>query len=289
MQPSINTLVPDIYKLIQRKDGWFTNELANDFAGEVARRLQDKFNAPERKPTLRLSKIGPVCPCALWHSIHHPEMAEALPPWAEIKFSYGHILEALVITLAKAAGHEVTGEQDELCVDGIVGHRDCVIDGCLLDVKSCSSRSFIKIRSGDLAMDDSFGYLDQLDGYLVGSSNDALVREKHKGYILAVDKQLGHVCLYEHHLRETSIRARISSHKQVVALAEAPACQCGTVPDGKSGNVKLDTKASYNSYKYCCNPKLRTFRYANGPIFLTEVKRKPDVTEVDRYGQVVYN
>jgi hypothetical protein len=287
--PNIHQLIPDIYKLIQRKDGWFTNELSENFATEVARRLQEKFNAPERTPRLRLSKMGPVCPCALWHSIHHPEMAEALPPWAEIKFSYGHILEALVITLAKAAGHEVTGEQDELIVDGIVGHRDCVIDGCLLDVKSASSRSFDKIKSGQLEMDDPFGYLDQLDGYLVASRGDALVSEKHKGYILAIDKQLGKMCLYEHPVRETHIRARIASHKQTVSVAEAPTCKCGTVADGKSGNVKLDTKASYSAYKYACFPKLRTFLYASGPVYLTHVERKPDVKEIDKHGHIIYN
>src|SRR6266849_6159935 len=40
--------------------------------------------------------------------------------------------------MAKAAGHEVLGEQDELTLDGVVGHRDCVIDGCIVDVKTTS-------------------------------------------------------------------------------------------------------------------------------------------------------
>jgi len=78
----------------------------------------------------------------LWHSIHTPEKAEALPAWAEIKYTYGHILEALAISLAKAAGHEVTGEQDAITVDGILGHRDCVIDGCVVDVKSANRPEF---------------------------------------------------------------------------------------------------------------------------------------------------
>src|SRR5438105_1275187 len=136
----IETLVPDIYNLIQRKDGWFNDELAQQFSTDLASRLKLQLGENQQRPTLRLSKMGPKCPRALWYSIHHPELGEPIPPWAEIKYSFGHILEALVITLAKAAGHSVTGEQDAVVLDGIVGHRDCVIDGCVVDVKSASSR-----------------------------------------------------------------------------------------------------------------------------------------------------
>lgn len=284
----ITTLVSDIYELVQDRGGWFSDQLRDEFSNEVGIRLQEKFNQSDKKPTLRLSKMGPVCPCALWYSIHHPEMAEKMPPWAEIKFSYGHILEALIIALAKAAGHTVTGEQDEVIVDGVHGHRDCVIDGAIVDVKSASSRSFGKFKDGSIAQDDPFGYLDQLDGYLVGSASDPLVVDKTHAYLLAVDKTLGHICLYRHTLREESIRARIKKHKEIVARDTAPACECGEVPDGKSGNYKLDVKASYNGFKYCCRPNLRTFRYSDGTRFLTKVVRKPDVPEVDKDGKLIY-
>src|SRR5258705_12324610 len=103
--------------------------------------------------------MGPRCPKALWHSIHTPEKAEALPPWVLIKFSYGHVIEALAIALAKAAGHTVEGEQGHVEFDGIVGHRDCVIDGCVVDVKSSSSRGFIKFKDNSISHDNPFGYL----------------------------------------------------------------------------------------------------------------------------------
>jgi hypothetical protein len=145
---SISTLIPDIYKLIQSQTNWFTNDLANELSDEISKRLQVHYGQREGKPTLRLSKMGPTCPRALWYSIYHPELAEPLPPQAMLKYSYGHILEAQTIALAKAAGHEVTGEQDELVVDDIKGHRDCVIDGCIVDVKSSSSFSFQKFKDG---------------------------------------------------------------------------------------------------------------------------------------------
>lgn len=289
MTKSIYTVVPDIQHLLEQKNGWFSEELSKEFAHEVAIRLHGQLGQQDRKPTLRLSQMGDRCPCALWHSINKPELADPLPPWATFKYSFGHIIEALAVSLMKASGHEVTGEQDELVVDGIVGHRDCVVDGCIVDVKSTSSFGFKKFKDKTLAQDDSFGYLDQLDGYLVGSLEDPLVRVKDRGYILAIDKQLGHMCLYEHFLREKNIRNRIAYYREIVSRDVPPACGCGTVPDGKSGNVKLDTKASYNLYKHCCHPGLRTFLYASGPIYLTKVVRKPDVTEVDKFGKIVYN
>ena len=285
----IKTLIPDIYELLKRKDGWFTDELAHSFGMDVAKRLQAQLGETERKATLRLSKMGPRCPKALWHSIHTPDLAEDLPPWAKVKYTFGHIIEALVITLAKAAGHSVTGEQDAVELDGIVGHRDCVIDGCVVDVKSSSSRAFQKFKGTDFEMADNFGYLEQLDGYVVASNNDPLVHMKDKGYILAVDKQLGHLALYEHVVREQHIRDRIADYKRVVDSKEPPRCTCRTIPQGSSGNMQLDTKASYSPWKFCCFPFLRTFLYASGPVYLTKVVRKPDVPEVNKHGKTIYN
>lgn len=286
---NIKTLIDDIYATVEKKDGWFHPELSARLSTDIASRLSTQLGESTQRATLRLSQMGPRCPRALWYSIHNPELAESLPPWAEIKYSFGHIIEALAVTLAKASGHEVTGEQDELVVDGVVGHRDCVIDGCVVDVKSSTSRGFQKFKEGTIKEDDTFGYLDQLDGYLVGSLQDPLVRVKDKAYLLVIDKQLGHMCLYEHTIRERHIRDRIAEYRQLVARATAPACTCETVPDGKSGNIKLGTKASYSAYKHICFPLLRTFLYASGPVYLTHVERKPDVTEIDSSGNIVYN
>ncbi len=227
--------------------------------------------------------MGPRCPKALWYSIHHPELAEPLPAQAIFKYSYGHAIENLAIQLAKLAGHTVEGEQDELIVDGIKGHRDCVIDGCVVDVKSTTSIGFQKFKDKSLLEKDDFGYLDQLDGYLVGSLSDPLVTVKDKGYLWAIDKNLGHMCLYEHHVRQASIVKRIAEYKRIVGQHAPPVCTCGTVPDGKSGNERLDTRASYSAFKHACFPSLRTFIYANGPVYLTKVVRTPDVPEVHKH------
>lgn len=281
---NINTLVPDIQELLRSKEkGWFNEQLSQELSLDLASRLSQQFGQGERKPTLRLSAMGPRCPKALWYSIRHPELAEALPPWAEFKYAFGHIIEALAITLAKAAGHDVVGEQDELTLDGIVGHRDCVIDGVVVDVKSSSTRGFQKFKSPQFALADSFGYLDQLDGYVLASRNDPLVTDKEHGYILAIDKTLGHMVIYQHEVteeRERTLRDRIQLYKDVVKCSNPPACGCKTIPQGASGNIQLDIKASYSPFKHCCFPLLRTFFYANGPVYLTKVVRIPDVPEL---------
>ncbi len=266
---SIYTLIPDIYHLVSQK-GW-----QNGFS------LQVTF--PGERPgqtSLRLSQMGPRCPRAFWYSIHEPEAAEPLPAWAEIKYTYGHIIESLVLNLSKMAGHEVTGEQDELIVDGVKGHRDCVIDGCLVDIKSMSTRGIEKLKNKTLAQDDPFGYLDQLDGYSLGSLLDPLVTVKDKAYIFGVDKTLGHMVLYEHECRHENITHRIRELKGIIERVIPPACTCETRTSGSSGNVELGIRASYSPYKHKCFPNLRTFLYSSGPVYLTKVVRVPNVPEV---------
>jgi hypothetical protein len=267
---SIYQLIPDIYHYVQQK-GWQDGLTCTLRSGPGG-----------RTGSLRLSGMGPKCPRALWYSIHAPELADPLPPHAEIKYCYGHIIEQFIIQLAKRTGHTVEGEQDELVVDGVTGHRDCVIDGCLVDIKSSSTRALEKLRSKTLAQDDPFGYLDQLDGYSLGSLLDPLVKVKDKAYLLGVDKTLGHMVLYEHECRHENIRRRIMVCKAISERAEPPPCECGTKYEGISGNIGLDIRASYSPYKYQCFPHLRTFLYASGPVYLTRVVKVPNVPEVKK-------
>jgi hypothetical protein len=291
---SIYTLIPDVQEVLSR-DGWFTDELGIDLAS----RLKGTLGDPQAKPTLRLSQMGPRCPKALWHSIHTPHLAELLPPSAKFKFQYGHIIEELAITLFKAAGHDVKGEQDAVELDGVTGHRDCVVDGAILDVKSSSTPGFKKFEDGSIANPgaDTFGYLDQIDGYLCASLSDPLVTVKDRAYLFVIDKTLGHMCLYEHLVTEERmerLRARIAKYKQIVAMDSPPACECGTIVED-NGNVKLDVRAGYNQFKDCCFPLLRRAVYAGGkPQFFAHVAKWPKnskgpLLEVDKFGDPVYN
>lgn len=277
---SISTLIRDVQDVLTRNDRCIADIVSQNVIAAVEPRIHAAFDSREEIPRLRLSQMGSRCPRSLWASIHASSVQEPLPAHARLKYTYGHVIESLLIALAKASGHEVLGEGDELVVEGVRGHRDCVIDGCIVDVKSSSSMGFQKFKDKSISTNDPFGYLDQLDGYLVGSLEDPLVRVKDRGYLWACDKTLGHQVLYEHRIRADSIRARIAEYKAIVDLPEPPRCTCGTVADGQSGNIKLDVRASYNPYKYFCFPHLRTFLYAKGPVYLTKVVRVPDVTEI---------
>lgn len=265
-----------------------TDSLAKELSDAVGTRIKAQFTEDSKAPSLRLSQMGPRCPKALWHSIHTPDVAERLPEWAQCKFSLGHFWEAYALVLCKAAGHKVEGEQHEFILDGIKGHCDAIVDGCLVDFKSSSSRQFSKFKLKTVEQDDPFGYLDQLDGYVVAGREDPILSVKDRGFIVAIDKQMGHINVYEHRVRE-SIRDRISQYKDIVARTNSPVCTCETTSYGVSGNIKLGTRASYSPYKWICFPGLRCFISSTGPLYLSKVVRKPDMIEVDKEGNIIYN
>lgn len=296
MTKSIESLIPDIQTVLKSK-GWFNEDICSGFNGEITSRLLSQYgDVSERKPSLRLSRMGWNCPCAIWHEVNRPELAAALPAHAEFKYTFGHLIEGLTIALAKAAGHEVVGEQDELNFDGIIGHRDCVIDGCTVDVKSAATQSFNKYRAGGISTSDTFGYIDQLSSYILAGKLDDKVKFKRKGYLLFVDKQLGHFHLHPHEVsddQERTLRTRADFYKRVVAQAGPPPCECETITE-PNGNIRLGLKASYSNNKYNCFPHLRTFLFANGPVFFAKVVKRPfnkdgPIKEVDRFGKIVYN
>lgn len=209
-------------------------------------------------------------------------------------FKYGHVVEQLAISLIKAAGHTVECEQEEVHANDVVGHLDGVVDGCILDVKSSSTHGMEKFRDGSIAQDDEFGYLCQLDGYLYACMDHPSVLVKDRAYLLAIDKQLGNMVLYEHKFRPEYIKSRIDRLSKIIAGSTPPKCEC-KLEHFDNGNVRLGTRASYSDYKYICHPHLRTFIYAGGkPQYFTTVVKRPvnkngPLLEVDKNGQPVYN
>jgi len=280
---TIDTLVHDIEQVIQGKGGWDTtvNEYFKEHMSQIAmRRFGSRGEG--HKPSLRMSNLGSPCTRKLWYHLNSTEEKEELPAHTLLKFAYGDIVEGLLLSLVKAAGHTVTGEQDEVVVDGIVGHRDCVIDGVNVDIKSASSQSFQKFKQHNLRIDDPFGYIQQLTGYVYASKDDPLVTDKKGGAFLVMDKTLGHLCLdyYDLSAELSMFPSRVAETKVKVNSPKPPSRAFDPVPDGKSGNMKLDSACSYCDHKKECWPMLRTFIYANGPKYLVDVKRTPDVPEV---------
>jgi len=182
--------------------------------------------------------------------------------------------------LVRMAGHEVTDEQKEVTVDGIVGHMDCKINGEVVDVKTASRFAFNKFKEGRLAQDDPFGYLGQLAGYEAAEGTE-------NGGFLVLNKESGELCMYvPDDLDKPNIRSSIGILLPALELDTPPALCYTPIPDGKKGNMKLPKGCNWCKYKFKCyadsndGKGLRTFKYSNGRTYLTEVVVEPKVEEL---------
>lgn len=270
----IETLVADIYALIERghvADDASVEALGQKIAGIIKGRLAEAA-LPDREFTLRMSNLGRD-DRQLWYDAHHKGEPEKLTAPARIKFLFGDILEALLLFLAKEAGHKVENEQKEIEVDGVKGHMDCTIDGVVTDAKSASTIAFQKFADGSLRHKDDFGYMWQVAGYHEAQPSDG-------GAFLVIDKTLGNICLMrvlEDEFKWFKVPQRITDLRAVIAAPEPPERCHDPVPDGKSGNMKLGTGCSYCKHKNECWPNLQTYIYSTGPRYLVTVKREPKV------------
>jgi hypothetical protein len=273
---SLNTLVADIYQLFDPNQGHIVNEDNLEYFTETLKSVI-RTGLALREPRdfyLRFSALGKP-DRQLWYEAHdYPK--EELNDKTYFKFLYGHVIEALIIFLAKEAGHEITDEQKEVSCLGVKGHIDCKIDGVVVDVKSASPYGFQKFKDHSLLEKDPFGYVQQLSGYV----NEETPGEA--GAFLAVNKVNGDITVMD---LSTSIvqyhppGPRIEHLREVISLDTPPVRCYPDKPEGKSGNRSLGTECSYCAYNVECWPGLRTFIYSTGPKYLTKVVETPRVYE----------
>jgi hypothetical protein len=282
MMPSLEDLPNDVYALFNPDEDHECNEdYLNEFAENVKDLLRRRLaKQEERSDPLRFSALGRP-DRQVWYEAHPEEgTKEPLTPKTFLKFVYGDVIEQLYLFLAKEAGHTVEQEQAEVEADGVLGHIDAIIDGVVVDVKSASSYGYKKFKDNSVEQDDPFGYVAQLAGY-----SNVLTPGKDAAW-WAIDKVSGANCIST--LKKTVIEhhqplERISHLKEVIASDRPPERCYEDIPDGKSGNRKLDTGCSYCAHKFRCWPGLRTFIYSTGPRYLTSVSRTPDVPEVSGF------
>jgi len=272
---TVETLVEDIYQLLQGSieiDDSLVQDLANDIANTVRTRLS---SSPEKRNHLSLSSVGKPLR-KLWYDLNDPEEDVPAPPYSRLKFLYGDIIEDILLWLAKVSGHDVSGRQQEVKHCGVVGHIDSIIDGEVVDAKSASPRSYQKFALGTLPHDDPFGYLAQIASY------DAEVGKGKPGF-LAMNKVTGEICLYQPDMvfDTPNTEELIAKAKETIAKPTPPEERCyQPVPDGKSGNMKLDKGCCLCPYKRKCWQGLRAFRYSDGIRYLTTVVNEPKVEEI---------
>lgn len=277
----IDTLVKDIYHLFDSNHKPHKENiqaLATTLAETITSRMGEK---PRGTGALRLSMIGRPDRQIWYECKGYPKFP--IPPAAKIKFLYGDILEAMLLFLAREAGHKVEHEQKEVEVEGVKGHIDAVIDDTLIDVKSASVFGFKKFKEKTIIKkgmfgyeyDDPFGYVHQLGAYARAMGKSVL------GW-LAIEKEKGHVALPLHTLDEFPDSAARIKHLKIIIQDEQPPAKCfEPVPYGDSGNLALAVGCGYCGFKYECwkdannGQGIRTFLYAKGPAELVEIKRQP--------------
>ena len=284
---SIDTLVNDIYSLFESSvPDMEDNEVdvIIDKFGDALKVHLKKFIYEEerRRDSLRLSAIGKPERQQWYSASPHSNVKETIELQGKdkIKFLYGYILEELLLTLSSLAGHKVSDEQKEVQIEGIKGHQDAIIDDVLVDCKSASGKGFDKFKNNYVSVDDPFGYIAQISSYAEANGLD-------QAAFLAINKQTGEICLSKVHSMEMiNAKERVKYIKDVVNQSTPPAKCYSDVPDGKSGNRKLDVGCIYCDYKRDCwkdannGQGLRVFDYATNPRYLTQVSKIPNVEEI---------
>ena len=276
----IETLIEDINDLLVNKVDSVDEKVVEAFKERIANLIVSRLTKSEDKRGLRMSNVGSPCDRKLWYEVNQKEGGEPLRGDTLLKFMYGDVIEELLLLLAEVSGHSVEGRQETLEIAGIEGHRDAVIDGVTVDVKSANTYGFAKFRDHKLDSDDPFGYRDQLQSYVHAGQKDPIVTDKTRGAFLVMDKQLGHLCLDFHEYRNLPWEHIYAFKKSMITLPEPPNRAYLPEPDGKSGNTKLGMFCGYCVHKHTCYPQLRTFLYSTGPRFLVNVENEPMVPEV---------
>ena len=284
---TIDTLVADIYSLFESS----VPDMSDDEVDNIIDKFGDAlkvhlkrfiYEEERRRDTLRLSAIGKPERQQWYSASPHSKVKEniELQGKDKIKFLYGYILEELLLTLSSLAGHEVKDEQKEVSIEGVLGHQDAVIDNVLVDCKSSSGRGFDKFKNNYVSSDDPFGYIAQISSYAEANGLT-------EAAFLAINKQTGEICLSKVHSMEMiNATDRVKYIKDMVNQSNPPAKCYSDVPDGKSGNRKLDVGCIYCDYKRDCwkdsngGQGLRGFDYATNPRYLTQVSKMPNVVEI---------
>ena len=281
---TLDTLVQDIYEVIEVLNNDEVIDIPEDMYEQFGRDMEDALRhwaTPVQRPKngLRMSNIGRPLR-RLWYDLNTDQEKEQINAPTFIKFLYGHLLEVLLLFFVRLAGHVVQSEQKEITVSGIKGHMDSVIDGEVIDVKTASGYAFKKFKDGTLAQNDSFGYLSQLAGY-------EAAEQTNNGGFLVMNKETGELTVFiPDDLEKPNITYRIKEVKQAMKKENPPDYCYSPIPDGVSGNMKLPRDCTWCPHKFECHKDandgqgLRTFAYAKGRVYLTQVEKLPNVQEI---------
>jgi len=291
----------DVYALLNRDTKHEADpELATKYSMSIGANLAKatQYRGDPRDPyKLWASDLGKDCMRKHYFNLHEDHEPDPLSGPTTFKFLYGNIIEDAALYLVEEAGHKVDHlqrrvEESFVMDDGhfvlVSGRIDAEIDGFLVDVKSSSTYGFKEVMSsnGLTKGTDKFGYLWQLSFYHHFSD----IAYDGAGF-LWVDRDRGEIYwdnattnLYTKEEVEQRVKDVYKAiHSKTVPERDKkfnPVPQSGTSP-----NMKLCTNCSYCDYKVSCwkdangGTGLRKFVYSNGPVWLTDVTKVPNVYE----------
>jgi hypothetical protein len=300
---TIDTLVQDVYAIFTDKDHKISEDNLNTLGEAVKAAVRKKIEeaGQARAPTLRMSVIGKP-DRQLWYELRKADPSKVVAtddvdvfephPEKFIKFLFGDLIEALLIFFIREAGHTVARTQEEIELNGVLGHLDAVVDGVVSDFKSASGYQFRnKFKSGMLlrqgAENDPFGYIGQLSGYAEKLQKEPGIDPDRVAWIV-MNKESGELTtLFADSFDMINATERINDIRSFLDKDTPPEDKCYPEEfEGKSGNKVLHKNCSYCAFKDECwkdangGNGLRKFKYSNGVKYFTEVVEEPRVEEL---------
>ena len=284
-QKRIDTIATDIKTLVAGISNGKPANVTEENMDKFLLNIKEAFNSwnnpvREKDGKLRMSVLGKP-PRQLWYDRFSPKKTKSYDASLNIKFLYGHILEHLLLYLAELTGHKIADQQKKVEIDNIKGHIDATVDGEVCDVKSASSFSFKKFKTGELVGDDPFGYHAQLSGYETGMGTN-------KGGFLVMDKSTGDVCFYKpDELAKPNVPNLIKTLQDTLKR-NSPPDRCYELSETKGGNKSLPIGCQFCAHKWECyqdandGKGLRVFKYSNRYVYLAQVNRQPNVEEITK-------
>ena len=284
-QKRIDTIATDIKNLVAGISNGKPANVTEENMDRFLLNIKEAFNSwnnpvREKDGKLRMSVLGKP-PRQLWYDRFSPKKTKSYDASLNIKFLYGHILEHLLLYLAELTGHKIGDQQKKVEIDNIKGHIDATVDGEVCDVKSASSFSFKKFKTGELVGDDPFGYHAQLSGYETGMGTNG-------GGFLVMDKSSGDVCFYKpDELAKPNVTTLIKTLQDTLK-SKTPPEKCYQLSETKGGNKSLPIGCQFCTHKWECykdandGKGLRVFKYSNRYVYLAEVNRQPNVEEITK-------
>ena len=278
MSKNIRTVVEDIHSLLENGEHQVNEDHLDAFLEQiktVVKSCLETSSNESGKFFLRASNIG--TPNRKLYLDSKSTEYQSHSPDTRMKFLYGDIIEALLILLIKEAGHEVTEEQETVELKGVPGHKDCRVDGVLVDIKSASGAGFSKFITGKLLNgDDPFAYRHQLSFY-----NESCTDDDEAGWIV-LNKEDGRLCLLmADNLELPSAEHRIDEVREVLDGEELPPI-CYEPKKFDNGNVEIANSCKWCTHRDFCFPSLRVFKYASGLRYFTHIESVPRKEEVTK-------